>query len=30
MKRAYGFKQASYLKTIIYLVAGRLTFSHPQ
>jgi transposase len=30
MKRAYGFKQASYLKTIIYLVAGRLTFSYPQ
>jgi transposase len=30
MKRAYGFKQAGYLKTIIYLVAGRLTFSHPQ
>ena len=30
MKRAYGFKQVNYLRTIIYLVAGRLTFSHPQ
>jgi transposase len=29
MKRAYGFKQASYLKTVIYLVAGRLRFSYP-
>ena len=27
MKRAYGFKKLSYLKTIIYLVAGRLSFS---
>lgn len=30
MKRAYGFKQARYLRIIIYLVVGRLTFSHPQ
>jgi transposase len=30
MKRAYGFKQVGYLRTIIYLVAGRLTFSYPQ
>jgi transposase len=29
MKRAYGFKHVSYLRTIIYLVAGRLTFSYP-
>jgi len=29
MKRAYGFKQVGYLRTIIYLVAGRLTFSYP-
>ena len=30
MKRAYGFKHVSYLRTIVYLVAGRLAFSHPQ
>ena len=30
MKRAYGFKQVGYLRTIIYLVTGRLTFSYPQ
>lgn len=30
MKRAYGFKHVGYLRTIIYLVAGRLTFSYPQ
>jgi hypothetical protein len=30
MKRAYGFKHVDYLRTIIYLVAGRLTFSYPQ
>lgn len=30
MKRAYGFKHVAYLRTIIYLVAGRLTFSDPQ
>jgi len=30
MKRAYGFKHVGYLRTIIYLVAGRLTFSDPQ
>jgi transposase len=30
MKRAYGFKQVGYLRTIIYLVAGRLTFNYPQ
>jgi len=29
MKRAYGFKYVNYLRTIIYLVAGRLTFSYP-
>ncbi len=29
MKRAYGFKQVGYLRTIIYLVAGRLTFGYP-
>lgn len=29
MKRAYGFKQVGYLRTIIYLVAGRLTFTYP-
>lgn len=29
MKRAYGFKHVGYLRTIIYLVAGRLTFSYP-
>jgi transposase len=26
MKRAYGFKKPSYLKTIVYLVAGKLCF----
>ena len=26
MKRAYGFKSPSYLKTIVYLVAGKLCF----
>jgi transposase len=30
MKRAYGFKQVGYLRTIIYLVTGRLTFGYPQ
>lgn len=30
MKRAYGFKHADYLRTIVYLVVGRLTFSYPQ
>jgi transposase len=30
MKRAYGFKHVGYLRTIVYLVAGRLTFSYPQ
>jgi len=30
MKRAYGFKHVNYLRTIVYLVAGRLTFSYPQ
>jgi transposase len=30
MKRAYGFKQVGYLRTIVYLVAGRLSFSYPQ
>lgn len=30
MKRAYGFKHVGYLRTIIYLVAGRLTFTYPQ
>jgi len=29
MKRAYGFKQVDYLRTIVYLVAGRLTFNYP-
>jgi transposase len=29
MKRAYGFKQVGYLRTIIYLVAGRLNFTYP-
>jgi len=28
MKRAYRFKQVSYLRTIIYLAAGRLTFNY--
>lgn len=26
MKRAYGFKHVQYLRTIVYLVAGRLSF----
>ena len=30
MKRAYGFKHVDYLRTIVYLVAGRLSFSYPQ
>lgn len=30
MKRAYGFKHVNYLRTIVYLVAGRLSFSYPQ
>jgi transposase len=30
MKRAHGFKHVGYLRIIIYLVAGRLTFSSPQ
>lgn len=30
IKRAYGFKHVSYLRTIVYLVVGRLTFSYPQ
>jgi transposase len=30
MQRAYGFKQVVYLRTIVYLVAGRLSFSYPQ
>lgn len=30
MKRAYGFKQVGYLRTIIYLVTGRLTLSYPR
>lgn len=30
MKRAYGFKHVRYLRTIVYLVVGRLTFSYPQ
>jgi transposase len=29
IKRAYGFKHVAYLRTIIYLVAGRLSFSYP-
>jgi transposase len=29
MKRAYGFKAIEYLRTIIYLVAGKLNFSSP-
>jgi len=29
MKRAYGFKSFIYLRTIIYLVAGKLNFSLP-
>jgi transposase len=30
MKRAYGFKHVEYLRTIVYLIAGRLTFNYPQ
>jgi len=29
MKRAYGFKAFAYLRTIIYLVAGKLNFPSP-
>lgn len=29
IKRAYGIKHVAYLRTIIYLVAGRLSFSYP-
>ena len=29
MKRAYGFKHVEYLRTIVYLIAGRLTFNYP-
>jgi len=29
MKRAYGFKQVNYLRTIVYLVAGKLNFDYP-
>lgn len=29
MKRAYGFKESRYLKTIVYLVAGKLSFNYP-
>lgn len=29
MKRAYGFKHITYLRTIVYLVAGKLSFSYP-
>jgi hypothetical protein len=29
MKRAYGFKSFMYLRTIIYLVAGKLNFPSP-
>ena len=29
MKRAYGFKAIEYLRTVIYLVAGRLNFPSP-
>jgi len=30
MKRAYEFKHVDYLRTIVYLVAVRLSFSYPQ
>jgi len=26
LKRAYGFKQTQYLRTIVYLVVGKLCF----
>lgn len=29
MKRAYGFKHVTYLRTIVYLVAGKLSFNYP-
>jgi transposase len=29
MKRAYGFKHVAYLRTIVYLVAGNLSFTCP-
>jgi len=29
MKRAYGFKHMTYLRTIVYLVAGKLSFDYP-
>jgi transposase len=29
MKRAYGFKHVGYLRTIVYLVAGKLSFTYP-
>jgi len=29
MKRAYGFKHVTYLRTIVYLVAGKLAFTYP-
>jgi hypothetical protein len=29
MKRDYSFKQVVYHRTIVYLVAGRLSFSYP-
>lgn len=29
MKRAYGFKHVTYLRTIVYLVAGKLNFDYP-
>lgn len=29
MKRAYGFKHVTYLRTIVYLVAGKLIFDYP-
>jgi len=29
MKRAYGFKHVAYLRTIVYLVAGKLSFNYP-
>jgi transposase len=29
MKRAYGLKHVGYLRTIVYLVAGKLSFTYP-
>jgi len=29
MKRAYGFKSFAYLRTVIYLVAGKLAIPSP-